>query len=575
MIRFHKLASIVKILYKNAPDLHVPLTDESIIDTLIASRGIQDIGGFIDPPHPSGIHITDFGYEKEAERALEILEGVRNKNGTVVVYTDYDADGITGGTVLWETLHLLGFKAMPYVPHRQHEGYGFSKKGIDSVKERYNPSLIISVDHGIAAAEKISYAKSIGIPVIVTDHHLKPEKEPADAEAIFHIPLLSGSGVSYFFSKMLYEAFAKHAKPSNKELLDHNFTTDYLAIASIGTIADLVPLIGPSRSVTKYGLDAFTRMNRVGFNHLFRQAGIEGKRITPYEIGFVIAPRINAIGRLEHAIDALRLLCTTSEDRAAALAAHIGQTNLDRQELVKQAVEEAKKQVEEMLAQGDLPRVLTLVSDTWHEGIIGLIASKIVELHSRPAIVMTKGDGFYKGSARSISALHITQFLRDLKEYLIDAGGHAQAAGFTIDRQQLETFREQVTRKSAAMLKEEDLERVIEADIKIPVYSARTSLVKKLDRLEPFGVGNPQPIFYSEAEVTGAMLFGKTNNHLKFYIRDPGASGPAVELIAFSAAPRIGELAKGRKIQIAYNLEINTWGSRELLRGKAKDWLPM
>ena len=154
--------------------------NESIIQQLIKSRNIDDIQTYLNPPTPVSMNIADFGYEQEIKRSLEILTDVKHKNGTVVVYTDYDADGITGGTILWETLHLLGFKAMPYVPHRKHEGYGFSVKGIDAVREKYNPSLIISVDHGIAAAEKVTYAKSLNIPIIITDHHLKPEHIPTN-----------------------------------------------------------------------------------------------------------------------------------------------------------------------------------------------------------------------------------------------------------------------------------------------------------------------------------------------------------------------------------------------------------
>ncbi len=563
----------MKITFKDELTVSGGRTDEEIIERLIKSRNIEDVEHYIDPPSPLLMNIADFGYKDEVQKTVEILTNVKEKDGTVVVYTDYDADGITGGTILWETLHLLGFKVMPYVPHRKHEGYGFSIKGIDSVREKYNPSLIISVDHGIAAAEKVTYAKSIGIPIIITDHHLKPELIPLDAEAIFHIPALSGSGVSYFFSKMIYEHFGDKAPPHNQQRLQRNFETDYVSIASVGTIADLVPLIGPSRSIAKYGLAAFPQMDRVGFKHLFKEAGIEGKKITPYEVGFVIAPRINAIGRLEHALDALRLLCTTSEERAYSLASKMGTTNQNRQELVKEAIVEAKQQVEQMGEKADLPRVLTLVSTSWHEGIIGLIASKMVDLYSRPVIVMTQGDGFLKGSARSISVFHITNFLRSLKDYLIDAGGHQQAAGFTLKAEMLDAFREQVTLQSAKLLKEEDLVRVIEADLKIPVTAAKLSLVQKLEKLEPFGIGNPQPLFYSEAEIVDAKLFGKTKTHLKIFIKTPGVTHAPLELIAFSAGDRYPTLTKGQTIRVAYNLEVDRWGYNEKLRGRAKDWL--
>lgn len=358
----------------------------------------------------------------------------------IVVYTDYDADGITGGAILWETLYLMGFKVMPYVPDRRKEGYGFSITGIDNVIKSYNPSIIISVDHGITKVKEIEYAKNKGIKVIVSDHHLKAEKIPK-ADAIFHISALSGSGVAYFFAKEIFNRLKSSI--SNKAIVDKltdNFSTDYLSLASIGTIADLVPLIGPSRSVAKHGLEVFPKVKRYGIKHIIKQAGIEGKEITPYEVGFIIAPRINAVGRLSNAIDALRLLCTTDNKRAFDLAQKIGDLNSKRQDIVERSVDEAKEMISKKYLKGNqlsdikedrlynfIPKILILTSDSWSEGIIGLIASKLTEEFYRPTIVMTKNDGHYKASARSIPSFHITNFLRSLKKYLVDVGGHAQA----------------------------------------------------------------------------------------------------------------------------------------------------
>ena len=189
----------MKISFKYEIKHNDKVTENEFIDILLKNRRVKDKEKFLNPPHPSQINLIDFGYRRELKKTLKLLEKIKRNSEMVVVYTDYDADGITGGAILWETLHKLGFKVMPYVPHRKLEGYGFSKKGIDAVKKQYNPSLIISVDHGITAWEKVEYAKKLGIPVIITDHHLKPEKLPDQAEAIFHIPELSGSGVSYFF----------------------------------------------------------------------------------------------------------------------------------------------------------------------------------------------------------------------------------------------------------------------------------------------------------------------------------------------------------------------------------------
>lgn len=554
----------MKITYKAHIKHDEKIEKDGLVKLILKNRKIKDTEKFLNPPPPSQMGISDFGYKKEIKRTLSLLKDIKEKEKTVVVYTDYDADGITGGAILWETLHLLGFKVMPYVPHRKLEGYGFSMKGIDAVKKQFDPGLIISVDHGITAREKVTYAKSLGIPIIITDHHLKPDLLPDDAEAIFHIPQLSGSGVSYFFSKMLFENF--NPKDSeNGQQLNNNFMYDYLALASIGTIADLVPLVDYSRSVVKYGLDAFRYVKRAGIKHILKQAMIEGRPITPYEVGFIIAPRINAIGRLEHAIDALRLLCTTNDQRAFELASQIGKTNIDRQEMVKEAVAEAVKMVERS---NSSDKILFLMSDHWHEGVIGLIASKIVEKYFRPTIVMTKSDGFYKGSARSIPAFHMTNFLREHKQYLVDMGGHAQAAGFTIEKSQIDKFINAAVEQANVTLTEDKLEKMIEADIKVPVGKLNVPLAHSLEQMNPFGIGNPNPIFNSEVELLDAKLFGKTQTHLKIFVKDTQNASFPLELIAFSAAEKFSQLSKGMKLNIAYNLEVDRWTGTEKLRGR-------
>ncbi len=547
---------------------------ENIVNNILKNRNITDKTAFMNPPSPLDIHISDFGYDKEMESTKRILKDIKEKGKPVVVYTDYDADGITGGTILWETLHLLGFKVMPYVPHRQLEGYGFSQKGIDNIKEKFDPALIISVDHGITARDKIAYSKSIGIPVIVTDHHLRPEKGPEDtAEAVFHIPALSGSGVAYFFAKMLFQEFGSLQNPNNKNL-ENNFAADYMALASIGTVADLVPLSGPSRSVVKHGLREFKNIRRIGLKYLLEQAGIANKPITPYEIGFMIAPRINAIGRLSHAIDALRLLCTTSETRAYKLASALGDSNSSRQSLVKEAIEEAMEQM--VKKYGDnIPSLIILQSENWHEGIIGLIASKIMDKYYRPVVIMTKSDGIYKGSARSIPVFHMTDFLRSLKKYLIDVGGHAQAAGFSIDKKNLNIFTQKAEEKAAGMLKPEDLEKIIESDVKLSINHLNIKIARELESLAPFGMGNPSPLFYSQVELIEAKKMGKTGNHIKMFVADPIKQAGTLELVSFSTGDRYSELSPGMKLDVVYNAEVNRWNGQERLNGMLKYFFPV
>ncbi len=547
------------------------VTEEEIVRLLLKDRKIEDIDAFKKPLLPFCLHLSDFGYKRELKNTLELLEKIKKENSMIVVYTDYDADGITGGAILWETLFLLGFNAMPYVPHRKKEGYGFSVKGIDNVHSTYHPALIISVDHGITAHKKVTYAKKLGIPIVITDHHLKPEKIPTDAVAIFHLPILSGSGVSYFFAKEVFEHFVKKEKLKNEKTLKYNFETEYLSLASIGTIADLVPLVGPSRSIVKYGLEAFPLCKRKGLKHILKESKIDGKVITPYEIGFIIAPRINAVGRLEHAIDALRLLCTTSDEKAYQLASSVGKLNQDRQELVKKAVESAVATVEKQKLKDTLSKLIVLTSSQWHEGIIGLIASKITEMYYRPTIVMTEVDGFLKGSARSIPSFHITNFLRTLKEQLIDVGGHAQAAGFTIEKIKVDAFIKKAQREAQKSIKEKDLVKKLESDFKIPLALITPKLAKLIEKLSPFGIGNPQPVFFSHAILTNARIIGKKNDHLKIEVKDEVMRNP-LELMAFSKAEDFKKLTLNQNIDVVYQIELNRWNGNEKLQGKLLYW---
>lgn len=546
------------------------VSDEDIISLLLRDRDITDKKGFLSPIHPYDIPFTDFFSERSFNRVLKKLEDIREKNEMIVVYTDYDADGITGGAILWETLHLLGYNVMPYVPHRKHEGYGFSKKGIDAVKKQFNPRLIISVDHGISATDKITYAKTLGISIIVTDHHMKSEKSPDDAYAVFHTDKLSGSGVAYFFAKEIYRkstpilsgsaAFNRGQK--SKVILEKNFKKDYVVFATIGTIADLVPLVGASRSIVKHGLTAFLSLDRVGIRHILQEAGIAHKPITPYEIGFIIAPRINAVGRIWHAIDALRLLCTTQDERAFHLAHTVSHINKERQDLVEKALEEAEKKIKNEKLKMKNQKIIFLKSHGWHEGIIGLIASKITEQYYRPTIVATISDGFAKASARSIPGFDITSFLRSHSGYLVDVGGHTAAAGFTMETGQIEPFSRAIIRSADLLLSDKILTRSYIVDMKFPFKRTTLSLIKLIENLSPFGIGNPRPTFYAEGVVRYCSYFGKKKEHVKLYIDD------GREVIFFRKSADFLSYSKGQTIGIVYSLEVNRWNSREDIRIK-------
>lgn len=546
-----------------------PTVDE-VIELLLKNRSVTDREAFLNPPPPHTIDLAELGFAKEFKKVIPLIEAAMKEKKKVVVYTDYDADGITGGTILWETLHGLGFDVMPYVPHRKHEGYGFSIKGLDRVKKEFDPYLIFSVDHGISGRKEIEYAVSLGMNIIVTDHHLAPKELPLAAEAIFHIPALSGSGVAYFMAKEIWNHFSKTGVTGTKAgKLPHYFDTDYLALAAIGTIADLVPLVGPSRSVVYYGLRAFPQVTRKGLRHIIKEARIENRTITPYEIGFIIAPRINAVGRLEHAIDALRLLCTHNDTQAHDLASRVGVTNKNRQDLVDEAVQEAVKMAEEQKdKKGNPPLLIILRKDDWNEGIIGLIASKMVEKYDRPTVVMTRSDGAWKGSARSLNDFHLTDFLRLFQPLMLSVGGHKMAAGFSVADENADKLVKKMMTQVKKMVTPKDFIRRLEADMKLPLGAVTLGLAKKLQRLAPYGIGNPYPTFVSEVTILDKRLLGKKSEHVKFFVKDAKNSSFPVESLAFFKAESYSHIKKDETYTMAYQPEVNVWNGRESLNLK-------
>ena len=586
-------------------------TPDDVINVILKNRNIDSTSNYFSPKHPTSLSLSDFGFEKQyIDNAMNLVWSFFESDKPIVIYSDYDADGITGGAVLWETLHTLGFKAFPYIGNRIEEGYGFSKTGLDNVKKKYDPAIIISVDHGIAAKEMVRYAKyELGIPVIVTDHHHRQEdKVPTDAEAIFHIPELSGSGAAYYVAKQIagyrLQGMGYSEKPEDKinettpytlapTPLSELFAGDYIGLAAIGTIADLVPLVGPSRAIAKYGLEALTKTKRAGIEALKSVSGNLGKTITTYEVGFMIAPRINASGRLSDALTALRLLCTKDTSKANAIAKKLQALNIERQDMVKKAVEEAVAIVEKMKDQnGKLPKILIVYQKSeqraeskvksnldninptpytlnptpfpsWHEGIIGLIASKLVEKYYRPSVVFTKSDRGYKASARSIYGFHLTDFLKNFSEYLSHFGGHAAAAGLSVSKENLPIFIKNATSLAETLITEIMLTPTMEADCELPLSSANLELIKKIELLEPFGVGNEKPKFVSSGEILDIQIFGKDNNHLRFNLKSGKLSLP---FIAFGKADIAHELTSN--IKVAFYLDLNRWNGTEKLQAK-------
>ena len=465
----------------------------------------------------------------------------------IAVYSDYDADGLCATAIMWETLYDLGANVIPYVPHRMTEGYGLSKSGITKLKED-GVKLIITVDHGVTAKEQVEYAKELGIDVIITDHHVLPPLLPKP-RALVHTTDLCGAGVSWRFCWELL----KTLKPSYKDQLAQN-----RELAALATIADLVPLTEGSRAIVKLGLEKLAKSTRPGIKALIKASQISGP-IGTYEIGHILAPRINAMGRIEHGLDSLRLLCTKSQSSADKLASLLTKTNTRRQDLTTKAIDHAKSLVTDDMLVGVVDH------QSWHEGVIGLVASRLVESFWRPMIVISRGEKYSKGSARSIPGFNIVEAIRASGQYLVEAGGHPMAAGFTIETRHIGIFRESVNKYARDLITEEILSKRLDIECELKPEDINLDNLKIIEMFEPFGIANPLPLFLSRKMlVEDVRSVGRENNHLKIQI-------DSLSAIAFNMGQLRSQIRPGYLLDLVYTLAEDKYHDDGTIQLKVKD----
>lgn len=530
------------------------LKEKEIIKLLLKNRGIKsqrEIKEFFNPKSPLKITLKELGLSKiQIEKAIQRIQ--KAKKEKVLVYGDYDADGICGTAILWEVLFSLGLDVLPYIPERFSEGYGLNKETILGLKEKEpNLKLIITVDHGIVAGEKIELAKKNGIDVIVTDHH-EPEKKIKPL-ALVHTTKISGSAVAWFFGREILKKFKSKIDPQNS-----------LELAAIGTIADQLVLVGPNRSVVKFGLERLNQTKRVGLLALFEEAALKKGTLGPYEVGFIIAPRINAMGRLLHAIDSLRLLCTKDPQRARELAGLIGKTNFERQKIVEEVVTHARKSYV-----SGKREIIILAHKSYHEGVIGLAAAKLVEEFYRPAIVLSQKKDISKASARSISGFNMIETIRKLKDFYLEGGGHPMAAGFSIENNKIEEFKKKINEISQSLLTDEILTPKIKIDLEVSFLNLNQKLLEIIKTFEPTGLGNSAPTFLTtKVNILEAKVVGQEGKHLVMKLEKDGI---IFETIGFNLGNYFSELTPETKINIVYLLEEDSWNGYRKLRLRIKD----
>ncbi|MGH7245614.1 MAG: single-stranded-DNA-specific exonuclease RecJ [Candidatus Levyibacteriota bacterium] len=526
---------------------------EDLLDILLKNRNItkKDSAGFLHPKL-SDVTIASVGIDKkQLAKAKKRLEKAISQKEKIVVYGDYDVDGITASAIVWETLFAKKADVTPYIPHRVDEGYGLSILGIDNLLLQVpETKIIITVDNGIVANKAVAYAKEKNIDVIITDHHTVGEKLP-EAFVIIHTTKLCGAGVAWMFM----QEFGKN--------------NNHLDLVALATVADLVPLINANRTLLTFGLKHLQQTKRKGLLALFNEAQIDAKNIYVYTIGHIIAPRLNAMGRMKSAMDSLRLLCTTDNNRAEKLAQTLGITNRQRQLVTKESAFHAIETVKNK--SGKMKNILFIAEETYEEGIIGLVAGKLVETYYRPSIVVSKKDGVSKASARSIHGFNIIEFIRTSSHLLIDAGGHPMAAGFTIATEKITLLQETLEKLAQEKVTDDMLQRILKIDCELPLEIVDKNLFVKIQSLSPFGMGNVEPVFASSVLIRGIRTIGKEGNHLKLTLSPASKTPITFEAIGFGMGEYAENIHEGDEIIIAYTIDENTWNGKTTLQLKMKD----
>jgi single-stranded-DNA-specific exonuclease len=477
-------------------------------------------------------------------KIVERIKRARKDKESVVVYGDYDADGITATATMWEALNEIGLNVLPHIPDRFEEGYGINEESVKALKIKIPKlSLIVTVDNGIVAYQGIKAAKKLGVDVIIIDHHQKDGGKLLTSY-VLHSTEVCGSALAWFFVKEI----------GIKEGLD---------LAAIGTIADQMPLTGVNRSIVKYGLERLNKTNRPGLSALFKDAKIEN--IGTYEVNYMIAPRINAMGRLAQGIDSLRLLCTKRTDRALELSKLLSKTNFDRQRIVDEVLLHVKGSVSN-------EKIIVLAHESYHEGVIGLAAGKLVEEFYRPAIVLSKKGKISKASARSISGFNIIEAIKST-QLILEGGGHPMAAGFSIETSKIEIFTKKINSIAGKILTDDLLQKKLKIDMKIDFKYINKELVGKLGDFNPTGLGNPTPTFLTEnTEVLDVRTVGTTARHLKLRLKQ---NDYIFDSIFFGGGEFYSEITPDTKIDAVYQIEENVWNGRTNIQLKIKDIHPL
>jgi single-stranded-DNA-specific exonuclease len=548
-----------------ATQLASELNISPVLARVLVARGYTDPEAAYRFLNPALHDLSDPKRLPDIEPAVRRLARAVEREEPVLVYGDYDVDGVTA-TALWvTTLRKLGVPAEPYIPHREQEGYDLHPNAI-AAAQRIGAQLVLTCDCGIRAHHAVDALNAAGLEVVITDHHEPSDRlpnalavvNPKRADSQYPFRELSGVGVSF----RVAEALLKERK-----LARNGFYDTMLDLVALGTVADVMPLVGENRILVKRGLEQLHRTKRVGLQALKQVAGVKGKP-TARDIGFWLAPRMNAAGRLEDATLALRLLLEEDPQAAQAIAQTLNAHNRTRQQLQEAAVQEAIEQIErENLTRH---RALVVQSSGWHHGVIGLVAGKLMNRYYRPvaAVTIDSESGVARGSMRSIPEFSLTALLTQMKPLCFKCGGHEAAGGFAVALEQLDALRMLITDFANAHLTDDDLIPTLDIDQEIAPSEATVSLIRELAMLEPFGAGNERPLFLCRGvEVLGSRT-SSDGKHLFLKVRGEGGVETAAVLWDGGDYP----IEPQTRVDLVFDLEEDTYYGYGTTRWVIKDF---
>lgn len=549
-----------------------------MIAQLLVNRGVTDAGAarrFLEPEFRS---LTAPDELPNALAAAERLAEAVRARRRIVIYGDYDVDGVTGTAILHNALRLADADVDYYIPSRFEEGYGLNAEAIERLASD-GANVIVSVDCGVTAVAEARRARELGVELIITDHH-EPRDEAPDALLVHPSafggaspnPHLCGAGVALKVAWAFAQTWLGERRVS-AEFRD--FLVDATAFAALGLIADIVPLVGENRVLASFGLRQLRNTKNVGLRALIESAGLSDKaRYDEYDIGFVLGPRLNAIGRMGHAREAVELFTRADRERALEIARELERRNRERQAVERQIVQQAEEMVVERGFHRDGAAAIVLASQQWHAGVIGIVASRLVERFHRPTVLIALENGLGQGSGRSIRHFPLHEALARCDGHLLGHGGHAMAAGVRIREECVPQFTTAFLAEASKRLTPADLRPKLSLDDEVDLSEVTLESAETLERMAPFGMGNARPkLATTPLELSESpRVVGRDGAHVQFTVRQNGTYRRA---IAFNAGPRADELSDMSRFRVAFEPMVDEWNGQRRVKLRVLDWQPV